>query len=359
MVLTASIFQDIILGTFSLMNSYVFFAVLIFGLWAYLSMRKDTSNRAALAAITLLLAFSLSLASKDYYRIERPCTIGGASLIACPIGEYSFPSIHTAVAFALALPFIGTVAFLPLLALAFITAFGRIYLGLHTPYDIAGGIALAVLCFGISWGLSLRARQMLLSPRLGAHTYAKAASENLRQFLHICIGIFAILILAFLGKEAAQYIFFAGLLASIVLLDLLLRKTGMGFLSSVFNMLSRAKKPDYHEYDLGLIWLLGGILLVLLVLNDAAATVSLVALGIGDSLSTFFGKQGKNKLPHNHMKTWEGWLSMFGCCLPSIFLFGWVGVVWAVLVAFVESLPFKIDDNLTIALFCIIFFSII
>ncbi len=344
-----------LLGLFSLIHSYVFFAALVFVAWLYLASRKGTANRAALSAMALLLAFLLAAASKEYFAIPRPCATGAViSLVPCP-AEFSFPSVHTAVAFALALPFIGTAAFFPLLAFAIIVAFSRLYLGVHTPYDIAGGLALAVLCFGISWALTQRSRS-LYAPKSGSHSYSHAAAENLRQFLHMCIGVFAILVFVFLGRQAAWYIFFAALLLAITLLGLIISGVKLGFTTSVFRMLSRARTSDFHEYDLGLVWLLGGISLILLTLDGPAAIVSLVALGIGDSLSTFFGKQGKNRLPHNRMKTWEGSFSMFGSCLPAVLLFGWLGIVWAVLVAFVESLPIKLDDNLTIALFCVVFF---
>ncbi|MFA5106665.1 MAG: phosphatase PAP2 family protein [Candidatus Micrarchaeia archaeon] len=351
-------FTDFFLFASTLINSDIFFALSIAAIWLFLSFRKPTSNRAALAALALLLAFSASMVAKDYYRVERPCVYGAESLIPCPYWEYSFPSVHTTVAFALALAYLGAAEFLPLLAFAVFVAFTRLFLGVHTPYDVAGGITLAVLSVGVARGLALRTGSMF-TPKKGAHSYATAASENLRQFLHLCIGTLAILLFAFFGREFAQYVFVSGLVASVILLGLLLRGANLGFLTKVFKMLSRARGTGFHEYDLGLVWLLAGISLVLLTLSGPAAVVSLVAVGIGDSLSTFFGKHGTNKLPYNHKKTWRGWLSMFACCLPSVVFFGWIGVLWSVLAAFVESLPLHIDDNLTIALFCILFFTLL
>ncbi|MBC7961264.1 MAG: phosphatase PAP2 family protein, partial [Vallitaleaceae bacterium] len=68
-------------------------------------------------------------------------------LIKLPL-SYSFPSVHTASAFACA----GILATsfkkytLPLYALAISIAFSRMYLYVHYPTDILGGIFLGVIC---------------------------------------------------------------------------------------------------------------------------------------------------------------------------------------------------------------------
>lgn len=65
-------------------------------------------------------------------------------LLIPPPGDASFPSGHTAAAFAVvfALKTAGSPLWRPALALAAVTAFSRLYLYVHWPTDILGGAAL-------------------------------------------------------------------------------------------------------------------------------------------------------------------------------------------------------------------------
>lgn len=83
------------------------------------------------------------------------------------------------------------------------------------------------------------------------------------------------------------------------------------------------------------------------------ATLSIVALSIGDSVSTLVGvHHGTHKLPRfisNH-KSWEGTAAMFFSVLGVSYFFAPIGL--AIAAAFVSSLveafDFPIDDNVTI-----------
>ncbi|GIP39404.1 undecaprenyl-diphosphatase [Paenibacillus sp. J31TS4] len=72
--------------------------------------------------------------------------------------DFSFPSDHTAFAFSLAIPVwflkrrLGTI----MVVLAALTGIARIYVGVHYPADIAGGIVLAFLVAAIVVALRRR-----------------------------------------------------------------------------------------------------------------------------------------------------------------------------------------------------------
>lgn len=101
----------------------------------------DVGNRAALALIvTSLLAYLV----KRLVRRSRPSDELQASI---PPDRYSFPSGHTAAAFSLAIAMFGSMplAAPPLLLLALCVGYGRMYLGVHYPLDVAAGAAIGLL----------------------------------------------------------------------------------------------------------------------------------------------------------------------------------------------------------------------
>ena len=99
------------------------------------------ANYAALALISTSL---LVLVVKRAVRRTRPALdIQSVS----PPDRFSFPSGHTAAAFALAIAMFGAAPWLApgLLLLAICVAYGRMYLGVHYPLDVAAGAALGLL----------------------------------------------------------------------------------------------------------------------------------------------------------------------------------------------------------------------
>ncbi|MCX8195093.1 MAG: phosphatase PAP2 family protein [Candidatus Micrarchaeota archaeon] len=92
---------------------------------------------ASAVAIALLLGFS----SKQFFQETRPCLVAEGK-IPCP-QDYSLPSMHSLVAFTIALVAVGTRSFPFYLLFALFVAFSRIYLGVHTSVEVAAGLALS------------------------------------------------------------------------------------------------------------------------------------------------------------------------------------------------------------------------
>lgn len=96
------------------------------------------------AAIALTVTSLLVLVVKRAVRRRRPAL--DIQSVAPP-DRFSFPSGHTAAAFALAIAMFGAAPWLApgLLLLAMCVAYGRMYLGVHYPLDVACGAAVGLL----------------------------------------------------------------------------------------------------------------------------------------------------------------------------------------------------------------------
>ena len=99
------------------------------------------ANHAALALISTSL---LVVVVKRVVRRTRPAEELHASTLP---DRFSFPSGHTAAAFALAIAMFGAAPVLApfLLVLAICVAYGRMYLGVHYPIDVAAGAAIGLV----------------------------------------------------------------------------------------------------------------------------------------------------------------------------------------------------------------------
>ena len=102
----------------------------------------------ALSCALLLELTACNLILKPLFGRARPFTLAPElELLVHPPGDPSFPSGHTAASFASAwaLRQSGSPLWRPALALAAVIAFSRLYLFVHWPSDVLGGILLGML----------------------------------------------------------------------------------------------------------------------------------------------------------------------------------------------------------------------
>ena len=125
------------------------FALLAAGTSLY--RRREWKHAAYEAGWSALLALVAALALGELIGRIRPFQADGSIglLIPAPLSAYSFPSAHTAVAFAIASALayahasFGFIAF----AVAFLVAFGRVGAGVHYPSDVIAGALVGFLAF--------------------------------------------------------------------------------------------------------------------------------------------------------------------------------------------------------------------
>ncbi len=100
-------------------------------------------------AMALLLDLLLcNILIKPLVARVRPYTLRDVELLIAAPTDYSFPSGHTAAAFAAtsSLFFSKNKGWIPALILSIIIAFTRLYLYVHYPSDVVGGALLGVFC---------------------------------------------------------------------------------------------------------------------------------------------------------------------------------------------------------------------
>lgn len=97
---------------------------------------------------------------KNLFQRVRPFNVNTAvTLLVDKPGEYSFPSGHTAVSFAAASALFFAKEkklWIPALVLAIMIAFTRLYLYVHYPTDILGGILVGILSGFIGYRIAMK-----------------------------------------------------------------------------------------------------------------------------------------------------------------------------------------------------------
>lgn len=117
---------------------------------ALLAIPKTRKTGIVLVAALVLDVIICNGIIKNLVARTRPYDVNTAvDLMICKPRDYSFPSGHTAASFAAAsaLYFAGEKRlWKPAIVLAVLIAFSRLYLYVHFPTDILGGILVGVLC---------------------------------------------------------------------------------------------------------------------------------------------------------------------------------------------------------------------
>ena len=188
-------------------------------------------------------------------------------------------------------------------------------------------------------------------------------NEAHRQFFHIALGLFFMLLLFSYGREASILLLFCATLFALMVIHLRTLRVPLPVLDWFFSHFERRGASADGS---GALWYLCGMLLLCTFLQNVQhISASFFILSVGDGASTLAGKYfGAHPLPFNKKKSLEGTFAFALSCIPIFFLWGAAAFAISIACAAVESLPLekrkiKIDDNLSIALTSLLLFSLI
>jgi dolichol kinase len=306
----------------------------------------QNSQRLKLLMITLIATAAISGLLKIIIDMPRPCQIDPTAYAYC-LPDRTYPSQHTAVSFSFVYPFLGHVLFPILYGIGLLVGWSRVYEGQHFWLDIGGGIAVAGLGYMIAETVVIRQKNIVLD-----------GDERARQLVHASVGLILCAVIWFVGLEFASYLVLVGTCLGILIVHLVLVGIKFNAIDKLLDKLERrGALPGEGSmyYALGILFALG-----LLRENAAAAVSVILILAIGDSLSTHLGMNyGKNKLPWNSSKTFEGSVA-FAAGSMVAFLILPVNVTLFVILAatLVESFP-QLDDNITVPFVCSIVYYLL
>ncbi len=182
--------------------------------------------------------------------------------------------------------------------------------------------------------------------------------EIRRQLLHASGVFLALLVreLYLMGGWLYPFILLAFSLATGYVISKLYKKgVEVPFFTTLINKAERERDLEFPGR--GTLRFIAGSLMAVLVFRDHIQIIasSIIVLSVGDSAATLAGLSiGKNRLFYNQEKSVEGAVSGFLASFAALALLtpfpAHLVAVASLVGAFVETLPLKIDDNLTIPL---------
>jgi dolichol kinase len=218
-------------------------------------------------------------------------------------------------------------------------------------YGNFGGFA-PIGVFGLSTMYGLVYRDNF--QRHGSKTVNKDKSKEVhRDIIQIALGIVVLAIIAFLKSSTAIAVVFALIILGYVVNDL----SSESRLKGVYKVLESGLERSGVVYGSGALYIAAGTAMVVGFVNSPVFVMfGIVVLFFADSVATIVGVNlDWVKLPYNRNKSVFGSLAFFLItALLGYPLIGIAAVYLGALLAFVESVDLKLDDNVSLAMVVVV-----
>lgn len=332
------------------LTEYFIFALLgLFGAATMYRVWQNENNQSQLVpgCFAVLAAGILAYVLKSYFAIDRPYLQLALDPLV-PGHSYSFPSGHTAVAFALLLPlwrinrYLGISWFL----FAMAVGFARVYELVHYPSDIAAGVILGGLVGALFSHPESRKLFKVLWQEL----------EFRRQSFHFACG-FLCVFLHWAGALRLRFIAF--LLVVGLIISLTAQYKNIPIISEILAKFDRPRDQEFPGR--GAFYFCLGVFLTFLIWQQQHINIAYAAiliLAVGDSLNHLFAAQVyRFSLPWNRRKNVVGIVSgiIMGTLAAQFFVPFFPALIASTAAITAETFPWRVgkfylDDNILVPL---------
>lgn len=332
------------------LTEYFIYALLaLFGAATLYRVWHNESHQSQLVpgCFAVLAAGIIAYVFKSYFAIPRPYFELALEPLV-PGFSYSFPSGHTAVAFALLLPLWRINKWLGLSWFIFAMAvgFARVYEFVHYPSDIAAGIVLG----GAVGAIFSHPESRKLFKELWKEL------EFRRQSFHFACG-FLCVFLHWAGALRLRFIAFILVVGLIISFAAQYKK--FPILSKVLALFDRPR--DHNFPGRGAFYFCLGVFLTFLVFQKEHINIAYAAiliLAVGDSLNHLFANQvHKFGLPWNRRKNVVGIITgiSMGTLAAHFFVPFFPALLASTVAITAETVPWRVgkfylDDNIYVPL---------
>ncbi len=187
-------------------------------------------------------------------------------------------------------------------------------------------------------------REFALSPKRSSESRKAKKTEISRDMVQILLGIVLVGIMLVLPYISAVYIIFALMLLAYTSNNLVANLRMGRFYTRTMDL--ERKGATYGQ---GATYLAAGTALIMgFATGSNFLLFGIVVLFFADSLATIVGVSARRaeKLPYNRYKTIIGTFMFFVvAAVGGYLIIGLVGILFALILAFIESLNLSIDDN--------------
>jgi len=326
---------------------FIYFILGAFGCFTVYRVWKNNDHYSQLipALFAVMTSGIWAYVFKSFFGIPRPFR----ELALEPLveaGSYSFPSGHTAVAFALLIPFwrISKLLGISWFVFALLVGLGRVYEFVHFPSDIAGGVFLGGIVGALFSHPEIHKMILLLWKKL----------EFRRQSFHFIFGFIFVFAhwSGFLRLREIGVLLIIGLIISI-----LSQYKKLPLVADILKLFDR--KRDKNFPGRGAFYFLLAIFLSLFLFPLKIAYASILILAVGDSFNHLIGGTyiKKINMPWNPRKNTSGMILgiLMGTFASQFFVPLLPAFIAASIAIIIETFPFRIgrfyiDDNLTVPL---------